>query len=286
VTSLREIQQAFVGAGLAGDPGPFASRFIVGGGVGEGRAGPNTGQRLNVYRNNALHNYREALRSVYPVLERLVGERFFDYAADQYAIAHPSASGDIHRFGAAMPDFLSTFGPAAALAYLPDTARLEWAMHAVFHAADHAPLSLERLAELAQCSDALLRCTLHPACRLLASSFPIDRIWAVNQPGVEWDDTLDVDGGGALLLVRRRGFEVELDPLEKGEFALLQALAAGQVLSQACDRARQADPGFDAAQCIRRHIAEATIVDYSTLASAMSSSSLSRQTSSTPTSAW
>ncbi len=260
MASLREIQQAFACAAVADDPGRFAVRFVVDGG---GRAGADPDERLDVYRNNVLSNYREALRAVYPVLERLVGRRFFDYTADRYARANPSSSGDIHRFGAGLHDFLASFEPAAVIAYLPDTARLEWAMHTVFHGADHAPLEPGRLAKLAQCNDAQLRFSLHPGCRLLCSRFPVHRIWELHQEGVEWDDAFDVDSGGVMLLVRRRGFVVELVQLEKGEFVMLQGLAARQALSAACADALQADPSFAAAQCMHRHIVEATLVDFS-----------------------
>jgi hypothetical protein len=253
--SLRELQAAFAAA-LADAPGDEVATFVV-----ADRIGPDT--RLAVYRNNVAHNAREALRAVYPVIERLVGEPFFDHAAARYGSAHPSTCGDIHAYGERFGDFLAAFEPAAGVPYLPDVARLEWAMHAVFHAADPAPFPLERLAAVPAPGHAALRFVLSPACRLLASPWPVARLWALNQPGAAWDEGFDVHAGGEAVLVRRSGFEVELDPLPLAEFDLLRRLAGGQRLGAALDAVRRTAPEFDLAAFLEHHLLSATLSDFS-----------------------
>ena len=129
---LRELQLGFAAAVLD-DAGDGFARHI--------RAAGLTGaRRLQIYRNNVALNLTGALEAAYPVVRRLVGEEFFRYAAARYIARHPSRSGDLHEFGESFPAFLETFGPVAGLVYLPDVARLEWAIHQVFHAASHPPL--------------------------------------------------------------------------------------------------------------------------------------------------
>ena len=99
-----------------------------------GRIG--SAERLAVYRHNLHSNWRAALADTHPVVERLVGPAFFGEAARRYAIAHPSASGDLNRFGAGFARFLGAYEHARDLPYLADVARLEWAWHECFHAAD------------------------------------------------------------------------------------------------------------------------------------------------------
>ncbi len=253
--SLRELQDAFA-ASLTGPAGADVVPFVVADCI-----APD--ERLDVYRNNARHNFREALRAVYPVVDRLVGARFFDHAADRYATGHPSTSGDIHAFGARFAAFLAGFAPAAGLPYLPDTARLEWAIHEVFHAAAPAPFPVDRLAAVAESDHAALRFAFSPACRLLASPWPVDRLWALNQPDVAWDDGFDVHGGGVELLVRRCGFEVELEPLAGDDFAMLRRLADGQPLGDALDAVRETFPAFDLSAFVQRHLLSATLCDFS-----------------------
>ncbi|TCG06892.1 DUF2063 domain-containing protein [Paraburkholderia steynii] len=254
--SLRELQLDFAAAIIDQDASRMSDHVLTGGAA--------AGERLNVYFNNTYHNLREALRGVFPVVERLVGERFFAYAADQYIGEHPSTTGDVHRFGATFATFLAGFAPAASLPYLPDTARLEWAMHEVFHAADHAPLAIDRLARVVQAGCTTLRFTLNPACRLLASPFPVSRIWYINQPSATDSDYVDADSGGDFLLIRRRNFVVEARPIGPAVFAMLQSLCAGASVDEAYDNAVLVDDAFALGAFIRQHVLEATIVDFDT----------------------
>jgi Putative DNA-binding domain len=251
---LRDMQAAFA-AVITGEGMDALAPHIVSNGMA-------AEQRVAVYRNNVHHNRREALRAVYPVVERLVDTRFFDYAADRYIAVCASACGDIHRYGGSFAEFLSGFAPAAQLAYLPDTARLEWAMHEVFHAADHAPLALDRLGRLPPASHAALGFMLHPACRLLSSPFPVHRIWEWNQPDAQQEGELDIGGASATLLVRRSGYAVELLPLATAEFVMLKALSEGQPVAAAYDGAVRADNSFELAPFILRHVSLQTLVDF------------------------
>lgn len=250
--SLPELQDAFAQAIFSGD-GAAILPFVTADGV-------TPQERLAVYRNNVFHNFREALRAVYPVVDRLVGSDFFDYVADAYSRRHPSASGDIHGYGDAFADFLAGLEQATDLAYLPDTARLEWAIHRVFHAAAAPPIDPRRLAAVGEEHYASLRFVLNPACRLLASDYPVQRIWALNQPDVPWDEGFSLAEGGVHLLVRRDDFEVECVPLAEGEFQLLRTLAEGLPLGEAVARAQAADDTLTA--CLRDHLLSGTLSDF------------------------
>jgi hypothetical protein len=261
---LADLQDAFASA-LAGGEGEALKSCIVEGGV-------KVDRRLAVYRNNMHHNLREALRGVYPVIEQLVGEAFFDGAASRYIDSHPSASGDLNVYGGAFPAFLQHFPPAAALAYLPDVARLEWALHECLHAADHPPLELIRLEQVPIDSHAALVFRLHPACRLLSSSFPVLRIWEWHQTCGQREGMLDISGEGGHLLVRCSGDTAACFALAEADFVLLHAMSEGESLATALGRALGADPGFDLAACLLRHVAQQTLVDFRVAASTSSGS--------------
>lgn len=252
--SLRELQHAFVEGVFTPDEGSVLQWIAP--------AGRPASARLAVYRNNVFHNFREALRDVYPVIERLVGSEFFNCAADRYIGAFPSHSGDLHRFGGAFAQFLASYLPAAGLPYLPDTARLEWFAHLAFHAADHPPLSIERLGVLAADDYERLQFRLHPACHLLTSDFPVHRIWEVNQPGYQGEGTVDLALGSARLLVRRSHYAIEVEALTPGEFTLLAQVADGALLGEATARACASESGFDLGEALQKHVRTATLVDF------------------------
>jgi hypothetical protein len=252
--SLHELERAVAAGIYAADPAAAAH-------VRAGRFPAE--QHLQVYRHNVFESLTGALKAVYPVVERLVGEGFFRYAAEAYIRRHPPASGNLHDFGGGFAAFLTAFAPAAALVYLPDVARLEWAWHEAFHAADAPALALERLAEVPSARYGELRFTLHPSARLIESEYPCLRIWQVNQPDWSGDETVDLAEGGVRLLVIRRGLEVRIEPLSPGEHALLAALAARQPFAASAEAALAAEHAFDLAGRLRWHVGHATLTAFS-----------------------
>lgn len=247
---LPELQAAFA-AGIFNE-NPVAIAAIA-----SGRFAPD--QHLQIYRNNVFESLSAALKAVYPVIERLVGEGFFRFAADGYIHLHPPHSGNLHDFGMHYADFLAGFTPAAGLPYLPDVARLEWAWHEAFHAADAVPFDARRLAEVPVERQGNLRFVLHPSVRLLDSIYPVLSIWRANQDHAP-EEIVDLTQGGAPLLVIRRGLHVEIEILTPGEHALLRALKQDANLEAACDAAFAAESSFDLATALQRGIRGGALV--------------------------
>ncbi len=219
-------------------------------------------RRLQVYRNNHISSLAEALRAVYPVLHRLVGDEFFTHLAASYVNAHPSRSGDLHEFGAQVPEFVATFPRLAALPYSRDVAVLEWSYHEVFHAADHVPLDLTRLPSVAPQRYGELKFKLHPASRLLETPYPVLRLWQVNQPDYCGGLQVDLRSGGDRMLVIRRALDVEFELLDRGGYAFLLALRDGMDFATASDTASAVQPDFDVGSALRDFVSRQAIVDF------------------------
>lgn len=252
--ALRELQQALADAIFTREPARFAARVRS--------TGLPGAARLQVYQNNVFISLAQALADVYPVVERLVGEEFFHQSARAFIRRCPSRSGNLHDFGRELAMFLRGLPDARHLPYLGDVAALEWAYHEVFHAADAAPLDVERLAQVSEDAQDRLRFRLHPATRLVASGFPVLAIWEANlgdePPGAQ----IDLDAGADYLLVARRDLDRVVQRLTQGEFALLAEIAGGATLARACDRATAADPATDIEAAVRRFVADRTIAGF------------------------
>ena len=126
--------------------------------------------RIGVYRNTVFGNYRNALAATYRVVRDLTGAPFFDTAVEAFARAHPSSGGDLNVYGGTFPDFLASYPHAAGLAYLPDVARLEWALDEASRAFDTSGTSQATIAALAALpGDEVVRqrFVLDPSLRLL-----------------------------------------------------------------------------------------------------------------------
>jgi hypothetical protein len=216
--------------------------------------------RLDIYRNTFVMGATNALRLSYPAVHRLVGEDFFGGAAAIFIAGNPPRAANLDHYGAELPAFLEHFPPAAGLAYLPDVARLEWAVSRAVHAADGAPLALSELAALAPGDYGNVRFVPHPSIALLRVSYPVDLIWrAVLDRDAAALATLDLQSAPMQLLVQRLPGGVEVMRLDQAEWQFAAALCAGQPLQAALD----AVPGLDATAQIARHLAAGRFVGFS-----------------------
>lgn len=216
---------------------------------------------LAIYRNHVRISLTAALRTTFPVVCKLVDERFFAFAAHAYIQAQPPSAPCLAEYGSGFPDFLAGFAPCRGLPYLADVARLEWALN-LAQIAPHAS-TLDRAA-LAALAPETLPCVVFafaPSIRLLASSYAIDRIWFANQEPVQ-PGVVEL-GGGARLQVYRAIDGAAFESLEPAEFLFRQALLRGLRLGDAAEVAMAADPMFDLALALRRMIQEDVMSSFS-----------------------
>lgn len=137
-------------------------------------------KRYDVYRNNVAASLTAALITAFPVIHKLVGDRFYRAMAGVYLRKYPPTSPLMMFYGSAMPAFLRHFPPAKSLPYLPDIAQLELAMRTAYHAADATPVDAEILATCAPDRLMSTQVTFAPATLLLRSRFPIYSIYRAN----------------------------------------------------------------------------------------------------------
>src|SRR5262245_9426725 len=217
--------------------------------------------RIAIYRHHVLTTLTEVLKAAYPVVCRLVDERFFAYAADCYIRQQPPTGPCLFEYGATFPRFLATFPPCSELVYLPDVAWLEWAMHAAWHAEDAVPLACECLQAVALDDLAGLTFALDPSVSYVRSPWPIDQIWRANQPDAKPGATVCLDAGAADLEVRRLNDDVIWRSLAPGAGAFRATLAAHGSLEEALEAALTTVPEFDLATALQALFAEGLVVD-------------------------
>jgi hypothetical protein len=114
------------------------------------------------------------------------------------------------------------------VACLADVARLEWACHESFRAADAPSLDLARLAAVPAEAYGALRFSLDPSVRLVRSIHPVASIWEANQP--HRDGVPRGPEGAEAVLVRRSAFAVSVEALNPLDWTFLAAIAAGATL--------------------------------------------------------
>lgn len=255
---LREQQRAFAAHVFDDDKSSSGLRVLKGN---EGSTFTDD-QRFQVYHNNIFIGLREALLGIYPVINKLVGDEFFDYVSREYSHQYPSRSGNLHAFGEAFPRFLAGFPGVETLVYLPDVARLEWAYHQVFHAPESEIFNFQKLSLLDEEASSHLRFELSSSCYIFSSPYPVLKIWQANQDDAD-ECEVDLDEGGVQLVVRRLGFDVIFESLNKEVFALLHTLSKGHLFVEACEEAVAVDPNCDVGAILKGLIEKRMLTGFS-----------------------
>lgn len=179
--------------------------------------------RLAIYRNTVLSALCEALRLSYLITEKVVGSAFFEQAALAFARVHPPADPVLARYGAGFPVFLESLPSLKDLVYLPDLARLEWAVDQ----AGYSPTTQERRISLAV-DGGVATVTLSASLRLLATATSVHALWQALDAGDE--DALagiDWNAGPEWLAIHRSADGIRISPLSEPAWRLAAALLAG-----------------------------------------------------------
>lgn len=235
---LREIQQAFADGVIEGTYHAVAGAIYP---------GDSALRSVALYRRLIRHNYTQALKVTYPVLSRFVGARYFGLVVRGYVQQYPSTSGDLFPYGRHLPALLNVVHIPPLLAEL---ARLEWACHEVYQAADSPPLFHNHLHALASVDPSQVTFHMHAASRLLSFPFPVHRVWLALQTDAPTDEVVDLplpEQETGVVVTRGDG-KVQATPLARTDYLLLEAMSRGVDAASVERIAIESEPEFDFAR--------------------------------------
>jgi len=213
-------------------------------------SGQEAGRRLarfNIYRNNSFVALIDALEARFPVASRLTGSEFFRAMARVYVSREPPGRA-LLSYGGSFPSFLDDFEPVRDTPYLPDVARLEWARHESYYAADAAPLTAAAFARLRPSANAVLR--LHPAARVQSSPYPIHTIWELNARARDPLPSI-LPNHGQSVLITRPADNVAVREVGHDAARFILAVASQCSIAYAYEHARKAAPRFSLEGALR-----------------------------------
>jgi Putative DNA-binding domain len=249
--TLLELQHA-VYRSIVGRSDVEAATYIVPDGI-------DPAARLDIYRDAFASVLTNALRLSFPATFRLVAADCFEGAARLFMEEQPPRCANLDDYGADFPNFLARFPPAALLAYLPDVARLEWAVSRALHAPDAEPLDFAELAALAEDEQARVRFVPHPSATLVCADHPADAIWRAallrNDAALA---AIDPAEGVVWLLVHRAKTGVEVSRLSEDAWRFTAALFAQRPLHAALEEASCAE----AQAVLASHLAGGCFIEF------------------------
>lgn len=197
------------------------------------------GPGLGAYRANAHAHAERALLDAYPVVAALVGAEAFAALARALWHHHPPTRGDLAEWGDTLPGFIETQPDLAGLPYLPDVARLEWALHQASRASDPA-MDAASFARLEAEAPERLHLLLAPGTAIIRSRWPVLSLLDAHLHGEPDFATVAqrlAAGVAEDVRVWRQGGAVRLTPLDGPMARFEAALLDGQTLGQALDAA-------------------------------------------------
>jgi hypothetical protein len=210
-------------------------------------------ERLEIYNRQYWFRVLSGFAEDFPGLRAVLGERKFDAVSKAYLIECPSESFTLRNLGSRLEGWLRThpkaLGDRAALA--TDMARLEWADIDAFDGLAEPGLMQ---ADLAKANPATLRLKLQPYIHLLELRYPVDDLlleirkgsaelnvasnaFSERQKKKRVRQVAALKPAKIFLAVHRVDEEVYFRRLEREEYAILSALAAGKTLAKALDAA-------------------------------------------------
>jgi len=240
--TLAELQRAYRGYLLTGDSTALAPAIIA--------DAFDAAERLAIYRNNFLISLGEALKANFPVTLQLVGSDFFTQAARRFVLSQPPRQPCLFEYGAAFADYLGTLPELAALPYVADMARFEYARIASYNAPTEHCISAEVLGRIApEQLDALpIRLARHA--RIVSVQAPVLALWQAHQAPEPDLAGIDMTARPQALLVCRPERTLTVRELDPPGARFLLATATETTLGQAA-----ADSGTEDGAALGRVIA-------------------------------
>jgi hypothetical protein len=200
----------------------------------------SSSRHLEIYREQFWLRHTAALLEDFPGVAGILGQDEWERLIESYLLAHPPRSYSLRDLGENLPEFVEKAGFLGERALVADMARLEWAHVELFDAPDPPRLDPAALRGLDEQGFASSRLGLSPALRLLRVSYPVialrNRLLRATDAQIALPDPEP-----AALVLYRRGLSLVHHRLRPAPFALLEALARGVSLNEACEVACAVD---------------------------------------------
>ncbi|HMS26107.1 MAG TPA: DNA-binding domain-containing protein [Burkholderiaceae bacterium] len=204
---------------------------------------------LQVYHANAQVTALRNLQAAYPVIEQLVGGEAFGLLARDLWQQFPPTFGDAAQWGDGLAQLISSIAELDPEPYLPDVARIEWALHQAAAAAD-TELDVSSLVLLTTHVPDAITLQLAPGTQILTSLFPAASIvmaHVYDSPSFDDIQTKMRAHSPESAIIWRQGYRPCVVTCSAADAVFIQNILSGSSLAQSLDAIETVDstPAFD-----------------------------------------
>jgi len=242
---LAEFQARVRGAIIDGNVAPLAPLLT-------GSRDPR--KRFAIHQRHYETSLVRTLVGKFPAMEWLAGSPFLTAVASDFIRQSPPRAPCIAEYGEDFPAFVGSRAEANRLPWLRWVGELEWRLGHASLAIEHAPLSIEGLAEIAPERLAGCSTNLQPGLHYLAAPWPVDELLKLFLAG-DAPERYALDAEDVFLELRGNRGAFSMTRLEAADFAFRSALARGETIGSAAEQALDADPTFNPGQALVQLIA-------------------------------
>lgn len=231
--------QAELSAALR-DPLPLVGRpteEVVAARIARGNERLAPAEQVDIYREQFFLRHLDVLLDDFMSIAHLLGDDAFDALGRAYLEAHPPSSFTLRDLGHAMTDFIARTAPWSADPLLADLSRVEWAFVEAFDAADAPPLDPSTMASAREDAWSGARIILHPAVQRIALGHPAHHYRQLVREGAPASRPQAMP---AFVVIHRPADVLHCVDVEADAFAMLDELAHGATLADACESAARA----------------------------------------------
>jgi len=223
--TLAQLQAAYREYLLSGDGTALAPMIVA--------DAFDVAERLAIYRNNFLISLCEALKVNFPVTRQLVGSGFFEQAARRFVLAQPPERPCLFEYGGAFPAYLQQLPQLAALPYVAEVARFEFARIAAYNAPVERHLTADAFAGRSPDQLQALPIRLARHARVIAVEAPVLELWKAHQSAAPDLAAIDLTPRAHALLICRPDRTVMVRELDAAGARFLAAADTGAHLGDA-----------------------------------------------------
>lgn len=240
MSELASIQRAMArmvrGAGEADPEDARAAEAMA---AGSERLSPSA--QVAIYREQFALRHLDVLYDDFRAVAHVLGAEGFEALARGYLEAYPPRSFSLRDLGGELATFVAQAAPWSSDALLLDLVRTEWAFVEAFDAPDAPPLDHASVAALSEDAWPAVRIVLQPALQRLALAHPAHDLRLAVRAAAE--DPVQLAAierrpppSPAHVVVFRGRERLQCLDVEPRAFALLDELARGTPLGEACER--------------------------------------------------
>jgi hypothetical protein len=189
--------------------------------------------QLDIYREQFFLRHLDALRDDFGAIRYAIGDDTFDKLGEAYLQAFPPRSFTLRDLGSDLARFVSETAPWASDPLVAELARIEWAFVEAFDAPDVPALDLAAVASIAEDAWSSAQIVLAPTVRRLALDHPVHDFRLAVRRG---ESPSRPEPSPCWVIVFRGPELLQCLDVERDAFALLEELARGAPLGDACER--------------------------------------------------